>query len=110
MTSEPEFTDAATDPLQGWMARGLTGLAWHGPDAGLSCPLGPRSIGYNDLPMCRPKTSDCGPPYDTAERPVFRRDLERRFSTFFGQEPLEGRTRYAESSRSLSLGQARDAR
>jgi hypothetical protein len=47
-TLPAEVSETASEPLQGGMLGGLTGLAWHATDAGASRPFRPRPIGYND--------------------------------------------------------------
>jgi hypothetical protein len=43
-----KFADSGSHALQCWMFRWLAGLPRHAPDAGVSRPFRPRSIGYNE--------------------------------------------------------------
>ena len=45
-----QLTDSRSQSSEGEMLGWLTGRAWHATYAGVSCPFGPRPIGYNERP------------------------------------------------------------
>lgn len=45
-----QLTDSCSQSSEDEMFGWLTGRAWHATYAGVSCPFGPRPIGYNEKP------------------------------------------------------------